>query len=165
MKVVIKFFTLFIVLFVVTQIPLTLWQNRNEELAFPSMSFSKLIDGSYSLELENYYTENSYIAKVTSTNYRDVIYKLFSRSNDNVIEGKKDFLFLKSSSDEVSPKQFEDIPRIVEYIKNVNELLKENGVNLMVLLLPSRSFIYPDYAYKTKKVPQSRLDFFNQIYE
>lgn len=157
---IIKFLVIINILFIGTQVPLTFLTQKTEPL--PEVTFEKFRNGDYGRELEQYFKNNSYLSEVSSKTYKAFLDLFFKRSNKHVLIGKKNFLFLKDRTNELDEKKLE-VDKIVNYLEGINSTLKEQGINFILLTIPNRSRVYPEYAYKTKTIPPVRAKFYDDI--
>lgn len=161
---ILNIFIFVVVVFVILQVPISTIASKGSLKPFLNISWDRLINGTYGLELEQSFKENSYISKVSGEKYRSFVYGLFSRTNKNVIVGKNNFLFLRDKTMEIDKNSESEIPNALAYVKKIQKTLKDNGVNLYIVTIPARSRIYPELAYSSKKFPKNRKAFFKKLY-
>ncbi len=154
-----------IVIFVLIQVPLTLVEVPKISNLLPEFSFKSLRSGQYGRELETKLIDSSFLSNVSSKKYRSLINQFFMRSNKKVIIGEENFLFLKGHTDELALNTFEKIPKILAYIEKVKDTLRDKNINLMLMIIPNRAVVYPEYAYESKKLPKNRARFFQEVKE
>lgn len=160
---ILNIFTIVIVLFIVLQVPISATNSKDFFQVMSKISWEKLIDGKYGVQLEQSFKENSYISKVSGEKYRTFIYGFFSRTNKNVIIGKDNFLFLRDKTEELDLKELNNIPRAISHLKEVQDLLLAHGIDLYIITIPARAKIYPELAYASKELPKNRKLFFDEL--
>jgi hypothetical protein len=159
---IIKLLVIINILFIGTQVPLTFFTQKTEPL--PEVTFEKFRNGDYGRELEQYFKNNSYLSEVSSKTYKAFLDLFFKRSNKHVLIGKKNFLFLRERTEEYDVENLnERIDEIVDYIKDVNNMLVEKGISLRIIPIPNRSRVYPEYAYRTGEIPKNRSLFYPKL--
>lgn len=132
----------------------------------PEVSWEGLQTGEYGVKLEKTLNDESFFAKVSNEKYRMMLYKFFYRLNENVIIGKKNFLFLPDQTNEIPEGEAKkDIPKILESIGAFKKHLDQAGIPLMLAVLPGRAKVFPDLAYKNGKFPPNREKYFNEVYQ
>jgi len=156
-----KALSIIVMIFIMIQIPLSL--TLDSEL-FPKLSFQDLRDGTYGIKLEQNLKDNSYLAEISSKYYQSLISAFINRTSKTVIKGKKNFLFLRERTDEITEEKLqENIPKIITYISDFKEILKSHDIDFTLVIIPNRSRFYQKYAYKNKLVPPTRKRYFETI--
>ncbi len=161
-KVIFNFLFLCVILFIATQIPLSFMFV--EDIKLPTLSFSKLRNGEFGVDLEKTMKNSSYLSEVTSKNYKSFIEKIVKRPNKNVLIGEDDFLFLKKETDELPAIYLEEkVSKITKNLALYNDLFEKNGIKLILVILPNRSRLYKELAYKNKEIPEVRKKSFLKV--
>ncbi len=136
-------------------IPLKLegYTPENSKVEF---NFQNLKDGSYQKYLEQYAKENCGFREIFIRCYNQVLYSTFHQiSNNNIIEGKNQELFLRMYTEEATGKNFRENFSSVDSAqaiaeKNIEKTLilmdslKRNGTQVLMVFAPAKTDIYPE---------------------
>lgn len=130
------------------------------EQEFPRFSFHDWFSSKYQPQLNTYFVQHFGFRPFLTRLYNQIDFILFKKATAfQVVVGKNDYLFEKWFIDEYYGSKYFDIGKIDLNINRLSKLrneLKECKTELLVLLVPGKSYIYPEhipsYLQKEKKV-------------
>lgn len=139
---VIKNFTgLFLVLFLVsafTGSAYTVWQIKHQA---NNANFVALINGQWSQLFEGQFDKTLPVYDLSKLVWGTLNYTFFQEGKEGVLVGKDGWLFTKEEFD-YYPKEPQEIVDKVAYVSRVSSLLKDKGINLLVVVLPGKARVY-----------------------
>lgn len=151
--------------------PLKGFSDQVEKVDFSSKTY---LDGSYQEFLTRYAKENTGFREFFIRNYNQIAYSCFDKiTNENIIKGQENELFLKFYLDEVIgktlEKDFGDVETAkatarnnIEVTQALIDTLKAHGKDFLFVFAPTKTAVYPE------KMPQyyrnRKSDFFLEEY-
>lgn len=125
-----------------------------------------LLDGTAGRKVENRLLNRSYVGRWLTTRYSEAMYLAFRRTPPAVRVGRDRWLFVPGR---VSDRPAELWRRIVQAdagaIAAVDARLRRHGAHLRVAIVPDRSRLYPDRAYRAGAQPAARRRFVPALVE
>jgi len=137
---------------------------KHESTSMPEFSWDVLIDGELGDLWNQWLLDNSIVSKMTGKIFREFRLNLFKDSNPNIQVGQDHWLFLPERKDEISSNKLEQLGSSgSEALESVFNTLKEANISLLVVIIPNRSRIYPEFAYEDGRIPPNREKFIPEL--
>ena len=140
-------------------IPMQL-SGYSEEAKPVELSFKTYSDGSYQDYLSEYAKNDGGFRELFIRAYNQYLYSCFKEfSNENVVAGEKNELYLQMYLDEISGKTFQEkfdskedfkvtAQRNVEKTLVLIDSLRHHNTELLIIEAPSKTHVYPEYLPK-----------------
>jgi alginate O-acetyltransferase complex protein AlgJ len=111
-----------------------------------------IIQGEWTLAKEKEFDENLSIRDVAVTTWSAIDYLLFRGGRPGVLIGSNDWLF---TTEEFTffPDAIEDEQRTLDIIKSVDARLTQQGIELVVAVVPDKSRVYPEQLGRYSRPP------------
>lgn len=121
-----------------------------EKYNLPEFEINNWISGNFQHDFDKYIQQNfgfrSWLVKL----YNEFYFQLFRETKaKNVIIGKEDVLYEKQYLDALYGLDFigqDSIKLRVDAIERISDVLKNNGVQLVVVLAPGKASFYPEFV-------------------
>lgn len=147
---------------------LLMWFSAGLWLDFPSLphqSVKAILKGEAVTNTEELIEKQIPLRQIIIEMWAKIRYLLFNEGNSGVLIGKNGWLFSREEflwPDNGSDTLTKNIANMVQ----LNELLKENNVQLYVVLVPAKAEVYPQYApflsaqiqYRLRETMYNELD-------
>lgn len=142
----------------------------------PKWNMNDYVSGKYQRESEQYVAEHFGFRENVIRLYNQYLYGFYHKTySQDVVIGKEGWLFYPQSvrdyygqellrwhpSVDEAQKKFD---HEVKYLNWARDILKENGVDLLVFMAPEKSFLYPEFLPEGKRNPNTfnACDYFAQ---
>jgi len=126
----------------------------------PHISIEGWLKSSFQEDYDAYYNNNFRFRNTFVRVYNQIQYSLFNKTSaKEVLIGKKNYLYERGYIVDYMGYNFigeDKITKRLQKIKNIQEELKLDGINLIVAFAPGKASYYPEYfpaRYDTSKKP------------
>ena len=119
-------------------------------LSFSSAAETSVVDGKLASTFEKHY-DKGFVLKDFGTNaWAALEYGLFGEGRPGVVIGQDDWLFTAEEFD--PPRDAGQVADNWQLVRGVQAELQHRGIDLVVLLLPSKARLYPEHLAEQKPV-------------
>ncbi|WP_166365057.1 alginate O-acetyltransferase [Pseudomonas akapageensis] len=139
---------LYIALFLAMLLCLGAWSLRSF-MGFTTNSDATLLNGRWAKAVETHYDDEFPIKRLGTNLWAALDFKLFNEGRPGVVLGRDQWLF---SDEEIKPVVNEELNLQGNYalIEGVRQTLKEQGVELVLAIVPSKVRLYPEHLGEAK---------------
>ncbi len=117
------------------------WTGRSETQA---VSFSSIVGGEWASEYETVFNENLSLYDISKSLWTYINYKAFRIGKEGVLVGEEGWLFSNEEFIEY-PNHKKNIKENTAYVSRVHSFLKQEGIELIVVAVPSKARIYSQH--------------------
>ena len=139
---------------------------------YPSISLKTWLSGKFQEQFSNYFSQNFLLRKLFIKITNQIYYTLFDKSymyDQSIIIGKENWLYelayIQDYCRLLIPLHLDEAVSLANKIGDLQQQLKKRGVQFLVLITPSKAFLYPQYipdVFINKKTDANR-DYENLI--
>lgn len=147
-----------------SQLPISMLFDRENVGKSPKFTLENLVNGSYGKEIESFLAQNNYFFFLSGSEYRRLIFEHLGKYSSDVVSRGDEFLFLRDSIRDINSSTLEKVSWASDKVVSFHKQLEANGVPLLVVLIPERTHVYKEIAYRNKEIPHNRKLFFDKFY-
>ena len=136
-----------------------------QKVSKPKLTYANYKNMSYQVNIEKYISQNFGFREPVLRCYNQLVWDLFDKTcTDRIYVGKDNWLYEPWYVDEYfgTLEYFDDtvalrkeFDRQIGYIYQISEALKANETELIVMMVPGKPHIYPEYLQESDKNPDS----------
>jgi hypothetical protein len=123
--------------------------DKSSRAAMPKLIENNRINESFTLQFDDFFTDQFSYRTALITAYNEIISQLFSQSgNEKVIVGKDGFLFFEETLDDylkINTLSEYDLMRLNEVLRIQQKHLERQGIDSYFMVVPNKATIYPQY--------------------
>ena len=152
----------YIALFLALLLILGSWSVRGLlDLRLPANA--SLHDGKLAKAVENHYEAEFPLKRLGTNLWAALDYSLFGEGRPGVVLGRQDWLF---SDEEFNPlpRGEQQIEANLELIRGIDQRLSKRGVNLLLVIVPAKARLYPEYLDEEQPA-QQQLGLYRRLHE
>ncbi len=129
----------------------------------PETSLEPLLTGDWTTEYQNKYESQMPIRSFARNTWGFIRYSLFQEGENGILIGSEHWLFT-SEEFTVYPDREKRRERRIEYIRHVDSILADRGIDLAAAIVPAKARIYPEKLgrYRIPEEIRGRYDRFLQ---
>lgn len=120
----------------------------------PQLSVSGLLDGTFQESFDSWFSKKIGLRSVLVRTDNQINFSMFHHSSGHVVVGKDNYLFEKYYIDDLNnanPFPPEKLQEFVDKLALLQQKLHERKTEFMVLIAPSKAYLYPE------KIPEKFL--------
>ncbi len=122
------------------------------------------LDGKAADKLEKNALNESHVGRWLTARHNEIVYATLRRTPPSSWVGSERWLFIPERVREFPEAHWNDlVEHGADTIGMVNSKVEENGARLVVALVPDRSRIYPDKAYRRGQMPPGKAAFLEKM--
>ncbi|WP_330115466.1 alginate O-acetyltransferase [Pseudomonas sp. JS3066] len=152
----------YIALFLAPLLVLGVWSVRGLlDLRLPPDA--SLHDGKMAKAVENHYEAQFPLKRLGTNLWAALDYSLFGEGRPGVVLGRHDWLFSDEEFNPV-PRGEQQIEANLELIRGIDQRLSERGVKLLLVIVPAKARLYPEYLDEEQPA-QQQLGLYHRLHE
>jgi hypothetical protein len=132
---------------------------------FPRYHFNDLLDGTYVRDINKFLSKSLFFHHLSGVHYRKFLFDNLNKITSTIVVKNDSYLFNPYRLYEFPKEKELKTPILSEIILPFKKKLKERGIDLIILPVPSRSYVFRDFAYKNKAEPKNRKKYYSKIYK